>query len=48
MIGHPTTDPEDGRSECPTCGKFVWPSIHSCKGLPVTEAARERWRQGRQ
>ncbi|MEU7170234.1 hypothetical protein ABZ949_01930 [Micromonospora tulbaghiae] len=39
---HPHTDPGDGRTECPTCGKFVWPAIHSCKGVPVTAAARAR------
>ncbi|MFY1686396.1 hypothetical protein [Plantactinospora sp. WMMB782] len=40
---HPHTDPDDGRSECDRCGKFVWPAIHSCKGVPVTVAARARW-----
>ena len=40
---HPHTDPGDGRTECQTCGKFVWPAIHSCKGVPVTAAARARW-----
>ncbi len=39
---HPRTDPGDGRTECPTCGKFVFPVIHSCKGVPVTDAARAR------
>lgn len=43
MIGHPHVDPEDGRTECGTCGKWVWPSIHSCKGWPVTESARLRF-----
>ncbi|MFD6565478.1 hypothetical protein [Micromonospora profundi] len=39
---HPHTDPGDGRTECERCGKFVWPAIHSCKGVPVTAAARAR------
>jgi hypothetical protein len=39
---HPHTDPGDGRPECLTCGKFVWPVTHSCKGVPVTDAARQR------
>lgn len=39
---HPHTDPGDGRSECDVCGKFVWPVIHSCKGVPVTAAAMAR------
>ena len=45
---HPHTDPGDGRTECEVCGKFVWLVIHSCKGVPVTEVARQRWaeRQG--
>jgi hypothetical protein len=40
---HPHTDPGDGRPECPTCGKFVWRVIHSCKGVPVTDAAMRRY-----
>jgi hypothetical protein len=39
---HPHTDPGDGRSECDVCGKWVWAVTHSCKGVPVTEAARKR------
>lgn len=39
---HPYSDPGDGRSECRTCGKWIWPVTHSCKGVPVTEAARAR------
>lgn len=39
---HPHTDPGDGRTECLTCGKWVSPPIHSCKRVPVTEAARRR------
>ncbi|MGW5556878.1 hypothetical protein ACWER9_06600 [Micromonospora sp. NPDC003944] len=39
---HPHTDPGDGRTECVRCGKYVWPVIHSCKGVPVTAAARAR------
>lgn len=35
MIDHPYTDPGDGRSECQTCRKWVWPIIHSCGGVPV-------------
>jgi hypothetical protein len=34
-IDHPHTDPGDGRSQCGVCGKFVWPVIHSCKGIRV-------------
>lgn len=44
-VGHPTSDPHDGRQECLVCGKFVWSAIHSCKGFPVTEAARRRMRE---
>lgn len=39
LADHPHTDPGDGRSECATCGKWVWPFLHSCKGVPVTNAA---------
>lgn len=39
---HPYTDPGDGRTECLTCGKWVFPAIHSCKRVPVTEAALKR------
>ncbi|MEU4590019.1 hypothetical protein [Micromonospora aurantiaca (nom. illeg.)] len=39
---HPHTDPGDGRTECDRCGKWVWPAIHSCKGVPVTDRARAR------
>lgn len=39
---HPHHDPGDGRTECSTCGKYVWPAIHSCKGVPVTAAAKTR------
>jgi hypothetical protein len=39
---HPHTDPGDGRTECRTCGKWVHRVTHSCKGVPVTEAARQR------
>lgn len=42
---YPHTDPGDGRTEGQTCGKYVWLSIHSCKRVPVTEAAKVRWRQ---
>lgn len=41
---HPYTDPGDGRKECWRCGKLVFEAIHSCKGVPVTEAAMRRWR----
>lgn len=40
---HPHTSPGDGRSECQTCGKWIWPVTHSCKGVPVTEAAMARY-----
>jgi hypothetical protein len=39
---HPHVDPGDGRTECQTCGKYVYPVIHSCKGVPVTVAAKNR------
>lgn len=39
---HPYTDPGDGRAECKTCGKWVWLIVHSCKGIPVTAAAKLR------
>lgn len=39
---HPHSDPGDGRSECQTCGKWVWLVTHSCKGVPVTQAAMDR------
>ncbi len=34
-VSHPTTDPRDGRTCCSGCGQYVWPVIHSCKGIPV-------------
>lgn len=43
-VDHPYTDPGDGRQECETCGKWVWLVTHSCKGVPVTEAAIQRAR----
>jgi hypothetical protein len=39
---HPYADPGDGRTECDTCGKWVFKVTHSCKGVPVTQAARQR------
>jgi hypothetical protein len=42
IADHPHTDPGDGRTECQTCGKWVHLVIHSCKGVPVTVAARQR------
>ena len=45
-VDHPHTDPGDGREECETCGKWVWPVIHSCKGVPVTGRARARREEG--
>jgi hypothetical protein len=35
---HPHNDPGDGRSQCDVCGKFVWPALHSCKGVRVAAA----------
>jgi hypothetical protein len=32
---HPYVDPGDGRTQCDTCGKWVWPFTHSCKGIRV-------------
>ncbi|WP_373234013.1 hypothetical protein [Mycobacterium marinum] len=46
--GHPHTDPKGGRTECNTCGKWVFECAHSCKGVPVTDSAWERWRQRHQ
>jgi hypothetical protein len=43
-LDHPHTDPGDGRTECDVCGKWVFEAIHSCKGVPVTDAAWERHR----
>jgi hypothetical protein len=43
-VDHPHTDPGDGRTECDRCGKWVWAVTHSCKGVPVTEAAWTRLR----
>jgi hypothetical protein len=42
IADHPHTDPGDGRTECNSCGKFVWLVTHSCKRVPVTAAARAR------
>lgn len=42
---HPHADPRDGRTECETCGKWVWLVIHSCKRVPVTGAAWKRWHE---
>lgn len=39
---HPHTDPGDGRTECDRCGKWVFEATHSCKGVPVTDAAMAR------
>jgi len=47
IADHPHSDPGDGRTECDTCGKWVFLVIHSCKRVPVTEAAWAR-RQARQ
>ena len=35
-------DPGDGRTECQTCGKWVFECIHSCKRVPVTPPAWNR------
>jgi hypothetical protein len=32
---HPHYDPGDGRTQCAVCGKWVYPCIHSCKGIRV-------------
>lgn len=37
-VGHPTSDPGDGRTQCPGCRRYVWPVIHSCPARPATEA----------
>lgn len=43
---HPHANPGDGRPQCPTCGKFVWPVIHSCKGIRVApvDPTSPEWR----
>lgn len=46
IADHPYSDPGDGRTECQTCGKWVWLVTHSCKGIPVTQAAIQRTRDG--
>ncbi|AER47924.1 hypothetical protein SEA_MARSHA_80 [Mycobacterium phage Marsha] len=33
----------DGRAECERCGKWVFEVIHSCKGIPVTIPAWNRY-----
>jgi len=38
----PSTNPGDGRVGCATCGKWVHLITHSCKGVPVTPAAKAR------
>jgi hypothetical protein len=43
IADHPHSDPGDGRTECQTCGKWVWLFLHSCKGVPVTGAAKARF-----
>lgn len=40
---HPYSDPGDGRTECDVCGKWIYECIHSCNGVPVTDAAWDRW-----
>ena len=45
IAGHPLTDPGDGRTECDVCGKWVFEAIHSCKRVPVTQAAWLRHRE---
>lgn len=42
-VDHPYSDPADGRTECEVCGKWVWLVTHSCKGVPMTDAAMERY-----
>lgn len=34
-VGHPTTDPGDGRVRHDACGQYVWMVLHSCKGVTV-------------
>lgn len=29
-VGHPTSDPCDGRALCPGCERYIWSVIHSC------------------
>jgi hypothetical protein len=43
---HPHTDPGAGRKQCPTCGKYVWPSTHSCKGIRVAVSAEQEDHHG--
>lgn len=42
---NPHEDPGDGRTECDVCGKWIHECTHSCKGMPVTEAAWTRWEE---
>jgi hypothetical protein len=42
VADHPYTDPGDGRTQCETCGKYVWLVTHSCKGVRVAPAAAGR------
>ena len=37
IADHPHADPHDGRTQCPTCGKWIWPVTHSCKGIRVVK-----------
>lgn len=45
IADHPHTDPGDGRTECDVCGKWVFLVTHSCKRVPVTQAAWLRHRE---
>ncbi len=37
-------NPHSGeKQECPVCGAFKYPAIHSCPRIPRTEAAWERY-----
>jgi len=40
---HPHFDPGDGRTECLTCGKWIFEVTHSCKGVPVTALITPTW-----
>jgi hypothetical protein len=41
-LGEATADLGCWCEECVVCGRFVYPAIHSCGGVPVTSAARAR------
>jgi hypothetical protein len=47
-VDHPHTNPGDSRKECYLCGKWVYPFLHSCKGVPATPDAEMRFLANRE